>query len=333
MLLYTPPRTVQRLPVIDFADAYSPELARREAVAWEIHKIARDVGFFYLVNHGVPQSLIDGQFDWARRFFDSSDALKRSVDMALSPAGFGYERIGTQALDDGPVDLKEGFQFGTDLPLDHPYVRQGVLRYGHNLWPAQLPGMQAHGLRYHAAMSSLAQRLLAIIALSLQLPEDFFYFALETPIATQRMLHYPPQPAAAEAQHNQIGAGAHTDWGLVTILAQDDIGGLEVCNADGDWVRATPLAGSFVVNIGDLLQRWSNDIYRSNLHRVRNDNPAPRYSLPFFMDGDHAVTVSCLPSCCSETQPARHAPCTIGDYLAQKIQETFGAASVLAAAS
>jgi isopenicillin N synthase-like dioxygenase len=331
MILYTPPKTAQRLPVIDFADAFSSDLGKREAVAWEIHKIARDVGFFYLVNHGVQQGLIDGQFDWARRFFAAPDAVKRAVDMSLSPAGFGYERIGTQALDDGPTDLKEGFQFGTDLPRDHPYVQQGVLRYGHNLWPQELPGMRAHAQQYHAAMSTLSQRLLAIIALSLQLPEDFFNFALGTPIATQRMLHYPPQPA--DAQHNQIGAGAHTDWGLVTILAQDDIGGLEVHNADGDWVRATPIHGSFVVNIGDLLQRWSNDVYHSNAHRVRNDNPVPRYSLPFFMDGDHAVTVSCLSSCCSDEHPARYAPCTIGDYLAQKVRETFGAASVLAAAS
>lgn len=331
MILYTPPKTAQRLPVIDFADAFSPQLARREAVAWEIHKIARDVGFFYLVNHGVPQLLVDGQFDWARRFFAASDQVKQAVDMSRSPAGFGYERIGTQALDDGPTDLKEGFQFGTDLALDHPYVQQGVLRYGHNLWPVEWPGMRVHAQQYHAAMLVLSQRLLSTMALSLQLPEDFFDFCLRTPIATQRMLHYPPQPARAKP--NQIGAGAHTDWGLVTILAQDDIGGLEVCNADGDWVRATPVHGSFVINIGDLLQRWSNDVYHSNLHRVRNDSPVPRYSLPFFMDGDHAVTVSCLPSCCSAQRPARYTSCTIGDYLAQKVRETFGAASVLEAAT
>jgi len=190
--------------------------------------------------------------------------------------------------------------------------------------------MREHAQRYHAAMCALSQRLLSIIALSLQLPEDFFDFCLRTPIATQRMLHYPSQPA--QALHNQIGAGAHTDWGLVTILAQDDIGGLEVCNADGDWVRATPLPGSFVVNLGDLLQRWSNDLYHSNFHRVRNDSVLPRYSLPFFMDGDHAVTVACLPSCCSAERPARYAPCTIGQYLTQKVRETFGAVSVMAAA-
>ncbi|WP_343585390.1 2-oxoglutarate and iron-dependent oxygenase domain-containing protein [Herbaspirillum sp.] len=329
MIPYTPPATARTIPVIDFADAFSPELHRREAVAWEIHKISRDVGFFYIVNHGVPQALIDGQFDWARRFFALPQASKSAIDMRHSPSGYGYERMGAQALDDGaPADLKEGFQFGFDIDPAHPYVQRGLLRYGHHLWPADLPGFEQHSRHYYDAMRALSHRLLSVIALSLQMPEDFFEPVLKTPIATQRMLHYPPQPAWAQA--NQIGAGAHTDWGLVTILAQDETGGLEICNADGEWVRATPIGGSFVVNIGDLLQRWSNDLYHSNPHRVLNGGSTPRYSLPFFQDGDQAATVSCLPSCCSPERPARYESCTIGGYLDMKVRETFGAATVQA---
>ena len=324
MIPYTPPMTARRIPVIDFADAFSPEQARREALAWEIHKISRDVGFFYLVNHGVPQALIDGQFDWARRFFALPQASKSAIDMRHSASGYGYERMGAQALDEGsPADLKEGFQFGFDIAPDHPYVQRGLLRYGHNLWPQDLPGFETHSRQYYEAVRALSHRLLGVIALSLEMPEDFFTPVLHTPIATQRMLHYPPQPASA--QHNQIGAGAHTDWGLVTILAQDAIGGLEICNAEGDWVSAPPIAGSFVVNIGDLLQRWSNDLYHSNAHRVCNAGNAPRYSLPFFQDGDQAAVVACLPTCCSAERPARYAPCTIGDYLEMKVKQTFGA--------
>ena len=330
MILYTPPKTAQRLPVIDFTDAFSPLLAKREAVAWEIHKIARDVGFFYVSGHGVAPGLIEAQFDWARQLFALPQASKDAFDMARSPSGYGYERIGSQVLDtDSASDLKEGFQFGFDIAADHPYVQQGQMRYGHNLWPQDLPGFRAHSEQYYAAMRSLSHRLLAVIALSLHLPEDFFEYALQTPIATQRMLHYPPQPA--HAAHNQIGAGAHTDWGLVTILAQDQVGGLEICNADGDWVRATPIDGTFVVNIGDLLQRWSNDLYHSNPHRVLNDNPVPRYSLPFFQDGDQAVIINCLPSCCSAERPARYAPCSIGEYLRAKVRETFGVSGAVAA--
>jgi isopenicillin N synthase-like dioxygenase len=316
--------TARRIPVIDFADAFSPELARREALAWEIHKISRDVGFFYLVNHGVAPALVEGQFDWARRFFALPQASKSAIDMRRSPSGYGYERMGAQALDEGsPADLKEGFQFGFDIAPDHLYVQRGLLRYGHNLWPQDLPGFEAHSRLYYEAVRALSHRLLGVIALSLEMPEDFFAPVLKTPIATQRMLHYPPQPAGAE--HNQIGSGAHTDWGLVTILAQDDIGGLEICNADGQWVSAPPIADSFVVNIGDLLQRWSNDLYHSNAHRVLNAGSAPRYSLPFFQDGDQAAVVACLPSCCSDERPARYAPCTIGDYLEMKVKQTFGA--------
>jgi len=316
--------TARRIPVIDFADAFSPERARREALAWEIHKISRDVGFFYLVNHGVAPALVEQQFDWARRFFALPQASKSAIDMRHSPSGYGYERMGAQALDEGsPADLKEGFQFGFDIAPDHPYVQRGLLRYGHNLWPQDLPGFEAHSRLYYEAVRALSHRLLGVIALSLEMPEDFFEPVLKTPIATQRMLHYPPQPAGAE--HNQIGAGAHTDWGLVTILAQDDIGGLEICNAEGQWVSAPPIADSFVVNIGDLLQRWSNDLYHSNAHRVLNAGSAPRYSLPFFQDGDQAAVVASLPSCCSDDRPARYAPCTIGDYLEMKVKQTFGA--------
>lgn len=324
MIPYTVPMTARRIPVIDFADAFSPELARREALAWEIHKISRDVGFFYLVNHGVAPSLVEQQFDWARRFFALPQASKSAIDMRHSPSGYGYERMGAQALDEGsPADLKEGFQFGFDIAPDHPYLQRGLLRYGHHLWPQDLPGFEEHSRLYYDAVRALSHRLLGVIALSLEMPEDFFEPVLQAPIATQRMLHYPPQPDGA--RHNQIGAGAHTDWGLVTILAQDDIGGLEICNADGQWVSAPPIAESFVVNIGDLLQRWSNDLYHSNAHRVLNAGSAPRYSLPFFQDGDQAAVVACLPSCCSDERPARYAPCTIGDYLEMKVKQTFGA--------
>ncbi|WP_343652639.1 2-oxoglutarate and iron-dependent oxygenase domain-containing protein [Herbaspirillum sp.] len=327
MIPYTAPMTARRIPVIDFADAFSPELSRREALAWEIHKISRDVGFFYIVNHGVPQSLVEGQFDWARRFFALPAASKAAIDMRGSPSGYGYERMGAQALDEGsPADLKEGFQFGFDIAHDHAYVQRGLLRYGHHRWPQDLPGFEAHSRRYYEAVRALSHRLLSVIALSLEMPEDFFEPVLETPIATQRMLHYPPQPDGA--RNNQIGAGAHTDWGLVTILAQDAIGGLEVCNAEGQWVSAPPIRDSFVVNIGDLLQRWSNDLYHSNPHRVLNAGTVPRYSLPFFQDGDQSAVVACLPTCCSAERPPRYAPCTIGEYLDMKVRQTFGAVAV-----
>jgi len=325
MVFYTPPKTADHIPVIDFSDACSPALAKREAVAWEIHKTCRDVGFFYLAGHGVEPGLIERQFAAAREFFALPREVKMAIDLAKSKSGYGYEPLAGQTLDtDSPPDLKEGFQCGMDIPDDHPYVLRGLGRYGLNLWPEGLPGFREQNLAYHAAMMTLSRKLLSIIALSLDIDEDFFQPITELPIATLRMLHYPPQPAGGAP--NQLGAGAHTDWGLVTLLAQDSVGGLEVRNADGVWLKAPPIEGTYVVNIGDLLQRWSNDMYKSNMHRVlnRNDTGKSRYSIPFFQDGDNDATVSCLASCRDTAHPAKYPDCNIGEYLGMKIRETYG---------
>jgi len=325
MIFYTPPKTADHIPVIDFSDAWSPELARREAVAWEIHKACRDVGFFYLAGHGVPQALIDAQFDAARDFFALPKDTKEAIAISKSRSGFGYEPMSGQTLDTGtPPDLKEGFQCGMDLPDDHPYVVRGLERYGLNQWPQTLPAFRTQCLAYHAAMMTASRKLLSIIALSLDIGEDFFTPITEMPIATLRMLHYPPQ--AASAAPNQLGAGAHTDWGLVTLLAQDGVGGLEVRNADSEWIKAPPIAGTYVVNTGDLLQRWSNDMYKSNMHRVlnRNDSGKSRYSIPFFQDGDNDAMVTCFESCHGSDNPRKYPDCNIGEYLGMKIRETYG---------
>lgn len=324
MIFYTPPKTADHIPVIDFGDAFSPDLAKREAVAWEIHKACRDVGFFYLAGHGVPQAMIDAQFEAARQFFAQPLAEKEAISLTRSRSGFGYETMSGQTLDVGtPPDLKEGFQCGMELAADHPYVLRNLERYGSNQWPAALPGFRTQTLAYHAAMMDLSRKLLSIIALSLDIDEDFFYPLTETPIATLRMLHYPPH--RLDAAPNQLGAGAHTDWGLITLLAQDDVGGLEVRNADGVWIKAPPIAGTYVVNTGDLLQRWSNDMYKSNMHRVlnRNDSGKSRYSIPFFQDGDNDAIVSCFASCRDDEHPAKYPDCNIGEYLGMKIRETY----------
>jgi isopenicillin N synthase-like dioxygenase len=325
MIAYRPPRPAGEIPLIDLAVA--GDAHARRALALRIRETCRDVGFFYITGHGVPQSLVDAQFAAARAFFALPEADKRRAASHGAHANLGYQPMASQALDDdSPPDLKEGFQTGFDPGPEHPYVKAGSPFHGRNAWPDALPGFRAQCEAYYAAMMDLSARLLRLIALSLELDEGFFAPHLVTPIASLRLLHYPPQPAV---RGNQIGAGAHTDWGLVTLLAQDEVGGLEVCNAAGDWIAAPPLPGTFVVNLGDLLQRWSNDLYQSNPHRVRNADPQrARYSVVFFQDGDSASLVSCLPSCCSAERPPRHAPCRIGDYLHDKVRQTFGAVSI-----
>ena len=331
MVLYTPPQPARELPVIDIAATAGGDEAACSVAAREIHKACRDTGFFYVSGHGVPEALIAAQFDWARRFFALPAQAKLALHMQRSRSFAGYEPLAGQVLDAAsPPDLKEGYYYTADLPADDPYLLAGIRGYGGNQWPGEgLADFDAAGFRtqmqvYHAAMRHLGDRLLSLLARSLDLEPDYFAPMYRKPNAVVRLLHYPPQPEAA--QFNQLGAGAHTDWGGITLLAQDDAGGLEVQNTAGDWIMAPPLAGSFVVNLGDLVQRWTNDLYRSNMHRVLNHAviPRDRYSVPFFYTPDHFSRIECLPGCSSPDRPPLYVPCLAGEHMMEMFNRSYG---------
>lgn len=324
-MLYTPPRPTTRVPVIDLGPSRSRDVRDRRDVAWEIHKACRDTGFFYVADHGLDAGLVAAQLEWARRFFDLPLSDKLALHMRRSRSFAGYEPLAGQTLDtDSPPDLKESYYCGAELPDDHPYVVAGIRGYGGNQWPEGLPGFREQMLAYYAAVRALGDRLMALLALSLDLPEDHFVAMYAQPCANVRLIHYPPQPV--DARVNQIGAGAHTDWGGITILLQDDTGGLEVQNAAGDWIAAPPLPGTFVINLGDLVRRWTNDLYRSNMHRVRNGNAAgrDRYSVPFFFSPDYHARIECLRTCRDADRPPRYTACTAGEHLMEMFNHTYG---------
>ena len=177
---------------------------------------------------------------------------------------------------------------------------------------------------YIAALRALAQRLMQLMALSLDLPESYFDHTHDNPMITLRLPRYPPHPEGADAL--TFGAGAHTDWGAITLLAQDAHGGLEVCLPDGSWVAAPPHPGAFVVNLGDMIPRWTNGRYHSNPHRVRNvhSGGAPRHSIPFFYTPDYEAQVVPVPTCVPAGESPRFAPRTVGDHLQAMYRKTYG---------
>jgi isopenicillin N synthase-like dioxygenase len=323
MHIYTPPEVPVSIPAVDLETS-------QEAAAMAIHRACRETGFFYIVNHGVPSGLVAAQFDWAKRFFGLPLAEKQALHMTKSPSAAGYEPIGGQRLDSqdanadaAPPDLKEAYYCTTDLASDNPLAMKRIRGFGHNQWPDGLPGFREQMLRYHAAMSALGDRLLSLIALSLELPENWFAAQYDTPAATLRLVRYPPQPGAA--QFNQIGAGAHTDWGDVTILAQDMTGGLEVQNASGHWIAATPLPGAFVINIGDLMARRTNGIYNSNMHRVKNNqSQSDRYSIPFFYSPRPDALIEPMPGCADDSRPRLYADCTAAGHMDEMFRRSYG---------
>ena len=312
MIVYSEPKS-GNIPIVDLGATFSGDRAARAAVATQIRTAAHDTGFFYVANHGIDRALVDGAFAQAERFFDQPEAWKMAL--RKQPRTNGYEPLETQRLDNAsPGDLKESFNFSAPQADGAPDVVT-------NLWPSDLPGFREGLDAYYQPMLRLGLHISRLIALSLAMPEDFFDAGLRTPTAPLRLLRYPPQPA--DAQFNQIGAGAHTDWGWITLLAQDDRGGLEVETAAGDWVRAEPVPGTFVVNLGDLVKRWTNGLYHSNLHRVMNNRSGRnRHSMVLFYNPAYATYVECLPTCLAPGEQPKFPPCTSGEHTAQRYRDS-----------
>ncbi len=317
--------SLTEIPVIDVGALFTDELAARQATAQQIGTACREIGFFYVKNHGISEQHIAATFAAARQFFALPLARKQAIAIERSPCHRGYFALGGENLDplrqQGAGDLKEGIKIGRDLPPDHPRVRAGTPLHGPNQWPSDLPGWQETMQDYYTACQQLGLRLMRAFALALELPEAYFDAYLREPMATLGPLHYPPQRGAiTEAQ---IGAGAHTDFGCLTLLAQDASGGLQVRNVAGEWLEAPPIPGTLVVNIGDMLARWTNDQFRSTVHRVINRSGAERYSLPFFYDPEFDTPLACLETCTRPDNPSRYSPTTAGQYLLDRINETF----------
>lgn len=315
----------EAIPVIDFGPFRSGDAVARQDIAKAIGRACQDIGFFYLANHGVSAALIEDTFAEAKRFFDQSDSKKREIAIEGSPHHRGYFALGGENLD--PVkqravgDFKEGIKIGRHLDAEHPLVQAGVPLHGPDLWPEGLPGWREAMQAYFDRLGDLGHEIMRAFALALDLPETHFDAMLTLPMATLGPLHYPPQPG--EVTEARLGAGAHSDFGCLTILAQDPAGGLQVRTRAGTWIDAPYIEGTFVVNVGDMMARWTNDRFASTPHRVINRSGRDRYSLPFFYDPDHDAPVVCLETCRSPDEAPRYPPTTGLQHLLDRIAETF----------
>lgn len=314
---------MQDLPIIDVA----PLVAGGDtaAVAAAIRRACEDTGFFYVVGHGVNEERQQRLEDLGRRFFALPLERKMALRMELGGRAWrGYFPVGDE-LTSGQPDLKEGLYFGSELPDDHPRVRARVPLHGRNLFP-DLPGFRAAVLDEIAERTALGHALMRGFALSLELEPDYFESRYtRDPLVLFRIFNYPPGGAAPTAW----GVGEHTDYGMLTILRQDQSGGLEVKSRRG-WLSAPPIAGSFVCNIGDMLDRMTGGRYRSTPHRVRNTASTARLSFPFFFDPDFDARVRPIASPLFDDRDDRwdgasvHAfEGTYGDYILAKVAKVF----------
>ncbi|WP_439595790.1 isopenicillin N synthase family dioxygenase [Falsiroseomonas sp.] len=307
------------VPIIDVAGLREADSSARRAVAAELGAACRGAGFFLVTGHGIPEAVTQGLFGAARALFALPDAAKQAVSIRRSPHNRGYVGLSEEQLDPTkPADRKEAFNVGLDLAPDDPEVLAGMPFRGVNLWPEGAPELRAAILAHFDAAWALGRLLHRGFALDLGTAEDFFEDKLDRPLATLRLLHYP----AGQAGDATLGAGEHTDYGNVTVLATDGVAGLEVKHRSGGWEEVPQVPGAFVCNIGDCLMRWTNDVYVSTPHRVRAP-AAERYSAAFFLDPNPDTLVAVLPGCTGPGNPARYPPVTGADYLRQKLDATY----------
>ncbi|OSX57172.1 hypothetical protein POSPLADRAFT_1186096 [Postia placenta MAD-698-R-SB12] len=327
----TPQRTestFEQIPVINIGNATSSDPAARNALADEIRDACINVGFFYVSHHTISQETIDAAIDAAKNFFALPLAKKMSIDIHKSSNFKGYTALlGENTNPENRGDLHEGFDLGWE-EMDSGISRRdgdGVMT-GVNVWPEGLSGFRKACLDYYHAAVNLGKLLFPLFALALNLPEDFFDDKTIKPAAIMRLLYYPPQTGAVDDRVE--GIGAHTECApnysrCFTILWQDQVQALQVLNTEGKWIDAVPIPGTLVVNLGDQFARWSNDIFKSTVHRAVNRTGIQRFSMPLFFGTDYNVKLEPLPGCVSEENPAKYEVVTAGDYVKSRLEATY----------
>jgi isopenicillin N synthase-like dioxygenase len=323
---------VVSLPVhpVDLTPFHEGGAAGKAEVARQIDEACRDTGFLLLTGHGVPANTANTLLDAYQQFFDLPEDEKRRWKVSDTAANRGYSALGQEALaysrgDEGeqsPPDLFEAFTVGRD-DADGPYFDAHRRYFAPNTWPDRPPGLHEAWLAYEAAAGTTADTVLRAMALALDLPESWFVERTRRAVVTTRALDYRRAPGQPDPAPGQMRLGAHTDYGIITLLLADEVPGLQVRRDDG-WHDVAIPPRALVCNIGDLLARWTNDRWRSTLHRVvppprDTSGPVRRRSVARFLDCEPDMVVECIPSCCGPGDPPRYPPVVAGEWLLAKI--------------
>ncbi|MFO1147450.1 MAG: 2-oxoglutarate and iron-dependent oxygenase domain-containing protein [Alsobacter sp.] len=307
------------LPVVDLSRFRDGDLDDKRAVARETDQICRDIGFLSVTGHNVPEPVTAELYARAKAFFHQNPAEKLKVrqpsrDLVRGYIGFAEGALAATRGDETPPDLKESYTMGPDEPG----------RGAPNIWPSGNTAFKAAWLAYFAEMDRLGREMMRLFAMALDLDAGHFENAFRRHSSILSAIYYPDQPEAPA--DGQLRAGAHTDFGTLTILRSDDApGGLQVMTAAGEWLPARREPGSLIINIGDMLARWTNDRWVSTLHRVVNPprdavSGTERLSIGFFYQPDDDCVVECLPSCVFAGGQALYPPVTAGDYIASRFR-------------
>ncbi len=307
-----------RIPVLDVGPYLAGVRGAREELAEALARTCIDTGFLVITNHGVDQTLIDDCFLAAAEFFDLGEEQK--LPLKVGTLNIGYLPYGAQIIRTSKIhvntkpNLSESFYIVTDKAAEDPEIASGNPLYGLNKWPPQLPSFRLRTMAYFEAMRPLGYAMVSLVATSLGLAADYFDADFREPTITLRLIRYPSHDQADE---NQFGFAPHIDTSFLTLLAQSALPGLEVLTNEGAWIRPPSIPGTFVVNTGEMLSRYSNDRYKPTPHRVVNANAALRHAIPFFYGPSPEAMIRPVPTCVSDTEPARYEPLLYADHRRQ----------------
>lgn len=309
---------IESIPVIDIAPLMSgapdAELEAAEQMAVAAHR----VGFFYVKNHGVSQRLIDAAFRVSRQFFASDPADKNTVRVTEKKRGYIEPWSGIMQLSTRK-DFRETFLWGREFDRETLHELRNVPLIGPNQWPAFLPEMKPVLNDYFETCVDVGRRILGAFAIAMEIEREYFSACFDKSIARGSALSYPPQPESLGEE--QFGIGTHTDWGVLTLLYQDEVGGLQVLSGDGEWVTAHPIPGTFVVNVGDCLEQWTNKRLLSNRHRVVNSSDRYRQSIAVFVDPDFDTPIMPV---VKDGETPQYEPTTCGERVMESFRKAYG---------
>ena len=302
-----------RIPIVDLGAALNGGPDGFAQTATRIREVCRDVGFFYVKNHGIEESVLNRALDRTEQFFKLPETVKLQYDIGEVRRHRGYVPFGALSADPEQIDHQQGYEVGPELPADDPDYLAGNCLYGPNVWPREIDDFDTAIYTYFEEAFELGRTLFKLFAAGLELPLDFFEPLLTRPTAQLRLIYYPAMDRALPPE-KATGIGAHTDYECFTILRQTDPG-LQVQNRAGEWIEAPPIPGTFVINIGDMFQRWTNDLFVSTPHRVISNTGKERYSFPLFFGLNHSTVVRCLDGCTSPDNPPRYPPTHFGHWI------------------
>lgn len=304
-----------RIPVLDIGPFLAGAPGALETLARHVARTCEDTGFLVIAGHGIAEELVRDCFAESARFFALD--MERKLALKVGELNIGYLPQGAQTIRTSTIhqnrkpNLNETFYITRDRAPDDPDIIAGKPFVGLNRWPEDLPSFRAATTAYFRAMEALAHRLLPVVAVALDLPPGYFDNDFRDPTTTLRLIRYEPQPREAK---DQFGFAPHVDTNFLTFLAQSNVPGLEVRTREGTWIRPPAIPGTFVVNTGEMLGRYSNDRFTPTPHRVVNATGQVRYAIPFFYGPDNDAVIRVVPSCTGPDNPARYEPLRYLDH-------------------